>query len=60
MTTVKHKSSEGSIPSISNARNCGTEACDIVSENVESAEIPEKISPRPVKMIQQILKGLNL
>ena len=42
-----------------NARNCGTEACDIVSENVEEAEIPDNISPRPVKMIQQILKKSN-
>jgi len=37
------------------AHNCGTVACEVVSDNKSDSEIPSKTSPRPVKMIQQVL-----
>jgi len=37
------------------AHNCGTVACEVVSDNKENSGIPEKTNARPVKMLQEVL-----
>ena len=37
--------------------NCGTFSCDVVKESKENSNIPEETSPRPVKMIREVINS---